>query len=172
MIKVLFVCLGNICRSPTARGVFEARVRAAGLGHAIAADSAGTGDYHLGESPDTRAVRAARARGIEIGHYRARQVTPEDFRRHHLVLAMDRANHRALAHALAHLGPGIDGDAARARLRLFLEFAPGLGESVPDPYYGGPDGFERVLDLCEAASDGLIRHLAADGYPSAGGASG
>ena len=116
MIKVLFVCMGNICRSPTAQGVFEARVRRAGLEGVITADSAGTTGYHVGDSPDTRATRAAKGRGIEIGHYRARKVEPEDFLDYDIVLAMDQANYKALAH--------MAGSTAREKLHMFLEFAP------------------------------------------------
>lgn len=152
MIKVLFVCMGNICRSPTAQGVFEARLRKAGLDREITADSAGTTGYHVGDSPDTRASKAAKSRGIDIGHYRARKVEPEDFLDYDIVLAMDQANYKALAH--------MAGSRAREKLRMFLEFAPDHGENVPDPYYGGADGFENVLDMCEAAADGLIRYLA------------
>jgi len=155
VIRVLFVCMGNICRSPTAQGVFERLVREAGLAGAITADSAGTTGYHAGETPDTRAVRAARGRGVEIGHLCARKVTPEDFLDFDLVLAMDRGNYRTLAH--------MAGSTAREKLRLFLDFAPGADPDapadVPDPYYGDGDGFERVLDLCEAGARGLLRHL-------------
>lgn len=154
MIRVLFVCMGNICRSPTAQGVFEARVKQAGLDGVIAADSAGTTGYHVGDSPDTRATRAAKGRGIDIGHYRARKVEPEDFFDYDIVLAMDQANYKALAH--------MAGTSAREKLHMFLEFAPdAYGENVPDPYYGGANGFEDVLDMCEAAADGLLRHLVA-----------
>ncbi len=151
MIRVLFVCLGNICRSPTAQGVFEALVRDAGLDHVIAADSAGTTDYHIGDSPDTRSQRAARGRGIDISPQRARQAHAGDFEDFTLVLAMDRANYRNLV--------PLAGAAGRDRLRLFLDFAPQFGEDVPDPYYGGTDGFERVLDICAAAGRGLLNHL-------------
>jgi protein-tyrosine phosphatase len=152
MIKVLFVCMGNICRSPTAQGVFESLVRAEGLDHAIAADSAATHAYHVGKPPDGRAAAAASRRGIDISGYRARQAASEDFRDFDLILAMDRDNRDILA----RLAPE-DRD---GRLRLFLEYAPGLGlQDVPDPYYGGEDGFEHVLDLAEAASRGLLDEL-------------
>jgi len=151
VIRVLFVCMGNICRSPTAQGVFEALVRNARLDHAIACDSAGTSHYHIGDNPDPRACRAAARRGIDIGHLRARRARAEDFAEFDLVLAMDRANYRNLA--------PLAGEGSADRLRLFLEFAPGHGENVPDPYYGGDGGFERVLDLCEAAGHGLLDHL-------------
>jgi protein-tyrosine phosphatase len=151
VIRVLFVCMGNICRSPTAQGVFAALVRDAGLDHAISCDSAGTSQFHVGDSPDPRACRAAASRGVEIGHLRARKARAEDFAEFDIVLAMDRANYRNLAPLAG--GNGAD------RLHLFLEFAPGHGENVPDPYYGGGDGFERALDLCEAAGRGLLGHL-------------
>lgn len=153
MIRVLFVCMGNICRSPTAQGVFERLVAEAGLAHVIAVDSAGTADYHVGESPDSRSTRAARSRGIDIGHQRARKARPEDFLDFDIVIAMDRANLRNLVH--------MAGSRGREKLRLFLEFAPLAGEDVPDPYYGDADGFERVLDLCDAAGRGLLAHLIA-----------
>lgn len=157
MIKVLFVCMGNICRSPTAQGVFERLVREAGLAHAIAADSAGTTGYHVSDPPDARAVRAAKARDVDIGHLRARKVTPGDFAEFDLVLAMDRGNYRTLSH--------MGGPRALEKLTMFLAFAPGAdpgaAPDVPDPYYGDGDGFERVLDLCEAAAQGLLSHLAA-----------
>jgi protein-tyrosine phosphatase len=152
MIKVLFVCMGNICRSPTAQGVFEALVRAEGLDHAIEADSAGTHAYHVGKPPDDRSAAAAARRGIDISRYRARQAGVEDFHAFDLILAMDRDNHSILA----RLAPmGRDGT-----LRLFLEFAPELEiRDVPDPYYGGEDGFEHVLDLAQAASRGLLDEI-------------
>ena len=152
MIRVLFVCLGNICRSPTAEGVFRARVARDGLAHAIATDSAGTHDYHIGDPPDRRARAAAQRRGVDISDLRGRQVAREDFERFDYVLAMDRSNLRNLA----RLCP----KGAESRLKLLLEFAPDAGlDEVPDPYYGGPDGFEQVLDLAEAAADGLLAHI-------------
>jgi len=152
MIRVLFVCLGNICRSPTAEGVFRARVAHAGLAHAIATDSAGTHGYHIGEPPDPRARAAAKRRGVDISDLRGRQVAREDFERFEYVLAMDRSNLRNLARLCPR--------GAESRLRLFLEFAPeGTPDEVPDPYYGGADGFEYVLDLAEAAADGLLAHI-------------
>ena len=152
MIRVLFVCLGNICRSPTAEGVFRARVAREGLAHAIATDSAGTHDYHIGDPPDSRAKAAAKRRGVDISDLRGRQVTREDFVRFDYVLAMDRSNLRHLA----RLCP----KGMESRLRLLLEFTSGLDfDEVPDPYYGGQDGFERVLDLAEAAAEGLLAHI-------------
>ncbi|MEM0955808.1 MAG: low molecular weight protein-tyrosine-phosphatase [Pseudomonadota bacterium] len=148
-VRVLFVCLGNICRSPTAQGVFEARVIDAGWQDRIHIDSAGTGAWHEGEPPDARATAAARQRGYDLSPQRARQITAGDFARFDYVLAMDEdnlANLRAIAPANypGHLG-------------LFLDFdsASPVCE-VPDPYYGGDAGFERVLDLIEGASAGLL----------------
>lgn len=152
--RVLFVCMGNICRSPMAQGVFAERVKAAGLDHAIAVDSAGTHAYHVGEPPDGRARRAARARDVDVSDQRARRVEIEDFGAFDYIVAMDRDNMDRL---LADCPPEFE-----SRLRLFLDFAPGCGESeVPDPYYGGDDGFERVLDLVENASDGLLETIRA-----------
>lgn len=150
-INVLFVCTGNICRSPTAEGVFKHCVEKAGLVARITSDSAGTHDYHVGEAPDPRAQAAARRRGYELGELRARRVHREDFERFDYVLAMDEANLRQLERLCprehAH------------KLKLFLDFADGAPREVPDPYYGGADGFERVLDLVEKAAQGLLRHL-------------
>jgi len=152
MPRVLFVCMGNICRSPTAEGVFRQLVREAGLADRIEIDSAGTHGYHVGEPPDRRSQLAARRRGIELSDLRARQVVVEDFERFDWVLAMDKANLRLLR----AMCPPERAD----RLRLLLSFAPEVGEAeVPDPYYGGDHGFERVLDLVEAGGRGLLAHL-------------
>lgn len=149
-MKLLFVCLGNICRSPTAEGVVRAIAAREQPALALEVDSAGTADYHVGEPPDPRSIAAARRRGYDISGLRARRVTAADFSRFDFVLAMDRAN----LGELERLGAG-----GRARLGLFMEFTPGLGEEVPDPYYGGAADFERVLDLCEAGARALLRHL-------------
>ncbi len=160
MIRILFVCMGNICRSPSAQGVFERLVADAGLSHAIAADSAGTTDYHVGDGPDIRAVRAALKRGVDIAHQRARKAQPEDFLDFDLIVAMDRGNLRNLAH--------MAGTRGRDKLRLMLDFAPHLGEDVPDPYYGGAEGFEHVLDLLEESGRALLADLIErHGFPSA-----
>ncbi len=152
MPGVLFVCLGNICRSPTAEGVLRAIAAREFPKMKLDIDSAGTAGYHVGEPPDRRTVGAARRRGYDLGGLRARQVRPDDFSRFDYVLAMDRAN---LAE-LQHLRP----EDATARLGLFLEFAPEANEpEVPDPYYGGVEDFERVLDLCERAARGLLARL-------------
>jgi protein-tyrosine phosphatase len=147
--RVLFVCSGNICRSPTAEAVFRAIVSREGLAHAIEADSAGIGDWHVGEPPDARARAAAAKRGFDLDGLVARQVREDDFATFDLILAMDRSHHDALA----RLKP----DNAPAQLCLFLEYAPALGRlDVPDPYYGARDGFDRVLDMIEEGAAGLL----------------
>jgi protein-tyrosine phosphatase len=154
MVKVLFVCMGNICRSPTAQGVFETLVQRENLAQHIKIDSAGTHAYHVGDPPDPRAIEAAKRRGVDLTTQRARKVKPEDLLEFDYVLAMDSSNYEAL-HEICHP------DYAD-RLRLFLDFAPHLGmEDVPDPYYGGSQGFERVLDLIEAAAEGLLAEMRA-----------
>ena len=151
---VLFVCLGNICRSPTAEGVFRVAVERAGLAQRIRADSAGLGDWHVGSPPDRRAIQAARRRGYDLTSLRGRQVEVADFRRFGWILAMDETNMRALSDMQP---PDFGG-----HLGLLLDFAPELGlREVPDPYYGGPDGFDRVLDLIEASTAGLLAQLQA-----------
>ncbi len=150
--SVLFVCMGNICRSPTAEGVFRAAVDQTKLGSTLHIDSAGTGDWHVGSPPDRRAIEAARRRGYNLAAMRARQVEVADFARFGWVFAMDRVNLRELE--------ALRPRAYSGHLGLFLDLAPGLGvREVPDPYYGGPDGFERVLDLVEAASAALVERL-------------
>jgi protein-tyrosine phosphatase len=151
-VKILFVCLGNICRSPTAEGVFRAVSARDAPDLGVEVDSAGTAGYHIGDPPDPRTRQAASRRGYDLSALRARVVEPRDFEEFDLILAMDRENLKALHHlAPAH---------ARDRVRLFLEFAPGATVTdVPDPYYGGPNGFEAVLDLVEQASQGLLQHL-------------
>lgn len=150
--RVLFVCMGNICRSPTAEGVFRRVAADLAPELKVEIDSAGTHAYHLGQPPDPRARRAAERRGFDLSGQRARQVKVEDFTYYELVLAMDRQNHEALR----ELAP----PEWHERIRLFLEFAPELGRAdVPDPYYGGVTGFEQVLDLVEHASRGLVEHL-------------
>lgn len=150
-VKVLFVCLGNICRSPTAHGVFQQQVIEAGLGDIIQVESCGTGNWHSGESPDRRAAAAALKRGYDLSSLRARQVQREDFDRFHYILAMDRQN---LAE-LEQMCPG----AYSGELTLFLDYGNSAINEVPDPYYGEGDGFERVLDLVEEASQQLLQHI-------------
>jgi protein-tyrosine phosphatase len=151
-MKVLFVCLGNICRSPTAEGVLRTIAAREFPALKLEVDSAGTAHYHVGEPPDRRTVAAARRRGYDLASLRARQIQPDDFHRFDFVLAMDRANLSELeSRRLA---------GARAEVALFMNFAAGGEfEEVPDPYYGGTEDFERVLDLCEAAARGLLTRL-------------
>jgi low molecular weight protein-tyrosine phosphatase len=150
-VSVLFVCMGNICRSPTAEGAFRHVVDKAGLADKFVIDSAGTHAYHVGEPADRRARAAAERRGISLDGIAARRVVNKDFEQFDYVIAMDRLNHITLV------------DKAEAehhdKIRLFLEFAPGTEDEVPDPYYGGSAGFERVLDLVEEASQGLLETL-------------
>ncbi len=151
-IGVLFVCMGNICRSPTAEGVFRKRLETAGLGDTIESDSAGTHSYHIGAPPDRRAQAAAARRGIDISDLRARRVNEEDFARFELVVAMDRDN---LMELEALCPPEL-----RERLVLMMDYAANRHETeVPDPYYGGSNGFEQVLDLLEDAVDGLLQQI-------------
>jgi protein-tyrosine phosphatase len=140
------VCLGNICRSPTAEAVLRAKLHGAGLGDRVEVDSAGTGDWHIGSPPDARSQRHAARRGYDLSALRARQVSEDDFHRFDLILAMDHDN-------LADLQRLAPDSPARAELRLFAEV------EVPDPYSGGPDGFERVLDLVEARSQAWVENL-------------
>ena len=149
---VLFVCMGNICRSPTAEGVFRHLLEQQGMTEQVLTDSAGTHDYHIGAPPDLRAQAAAARRGYDLSMLRARQVTPADFERFDYVLAMDEAN-------LGELLP-LCPDASRDRLRLLLEFAEEVERrDVPDPYYGGEQGFEDVVDLVENGARGLLAHI-------------
>ena len=151
-VKVLFVCMGNICRSPTAEAVFRHYVENAGLSENILIDSAGTHDYHIGEPPDLRTQRTAMQRGYDMSELRGRQVEAGDFHRFDYVLAMDRAN----LSNLQRIAPS-DGD---TQADLFLKYARHHGErEVPDPYYGGADGFERVLDMVEDAAQGLLEKI-------------
>jgi len=150
--SVVFVCTGNICRSPTAEGVFRKLAADAGLAERILVDSAGTHGYHVGEPPDPRTREAAARRGYDLSPLRARKFERRDFERFDLVLAMDRDNQAILAR-LAQPSRG-------HKLRMMMEFARNFGEiEVPDPYYGGPLGFERVLDMLEDASRGLLEML-------------
>ena len=148
-IRVLMVCLGNICRSPTAEAMLRSKVHAAGLGDRIEVDSAGTADYHVDSPPDRRAVAHGEKRGLKMRHLRGRQVSREDFERFDFILAMDEDN---LADLQRLRPPG-----SRAKVALLMSYAPRAGSRVvPDPYYGAADGFEAVLDLVEAAADGFI----------------
>jgi len=147
--RILFVCLGNICRSPAAEGVLRARSKARGLDLVI--DSAGTGGWHAGDPPDERMIRAAAGRGYDISRQRARQVELADFYSFDFLLAMDLRNQSDL---LAMAPPNREGD-----IRLFLDFAQTKERETPDPYYGGASGFEHVLDLIEKGADGFLDYL-------------
>ncbi len=152
MVKVLFVCMGNICRSPTAHGVFEHAVKQSGLSQQIAVESAGTHAYHVGEAPDPRSQKAAQKRGYDLSSQSSQKINKKDFLHYDIILAMDRDNYRNLL----TLCPECHTD----KLRLFMEFAPHMGiDEVPDPYYGGVNGFEKVLDMVEEASEGLFEYL-------------
>ncbi len=151
MTAVLFVCLGNICRSPLADGVFRQHVQAARLTDRFEIDSAGCGGWHTGELPDKRSIAVAQAHGIDISDQRARQIHIDDFDRFDLILGLDRDNVRHLT-AMQPAG-------SRAKVALYLEDALGMAKNVPDPYYGGTADFEAVYRLCEKASAGLLKSL-------------
>jgi protein-tyrosine phosphatase len=159
--RILFVCLGNICRSPIAEGVFRRLAEAEGLGDRFEIDSAGLGDWHVGQAPDGRAQMAARRRGVEISGQSARQVEQGDFDRFDLLLVMDRSNFNELKRR-APAG-------TEAKIRYFLDFAEtASSKDVPDPFFGGPEGFEHVLDLIEAAARGLLASLADESVDAGG----
>jgi protein-tyrosine phosphatase len=148
--RILFFCMGNICRSPTAEGIMRAKLKAAGMD--VEVDSAGTHGYHIGAPPDERSQEHALKRGYDLSSLRARKLVAADFERFDLVLAMDADN---IANAERLCPP-----AQRHRLQLLMDYAPHTGRRhVPDPYYGGEAGFEEVLDLVEAACDGLVASL-------------
>lgn len=160
MIKILFVCLGNICRSPTAHGVFEGKLaerfdsalfEGKSKGDVLSVDSAGTAAWHIGKAPDKRSQLAAKQRGYDLSQLRARQVAETDFLDFDFILAMDKANLKNLQDQCPR--------EYQHKLALFLDYAEGSELEVPDPYYGGESGFSEVLDLIESASDGLINHL-------------
>ena len=151
-MRILFVCLGNICRSPMAEGLFRRELERRGIDHLVEVDSAGTGNWHVGEPPDPRARRAIARRGVDISHLRGRQVRPRDLDDFDLILTMDAENFSDLL-ALAD-------KRQMEHIRLFLDFAPQAGvREVPDPYFGEEDGFELVLDLLQAAAEGLADHV-------------
>ena len=151
-LSVLFVCMGNICRSPTAEGVFVRKVRDAGLSGRIHIDSAGTHAYHIGNPPDPRTQQAALRRGYDLSPLRARKVAAQDLERFDYVLAMDADNLSILER--------LKSAQSQSRIALFMDFAPTHEiREVPDPYYGGESGFERVLDMVEEASEGLLRTI-------------
>ncbi len=151
-VKVLFVCMGNICRSPTAHGLFEALVERRGLADVIEVDSAGTHAYHLGKPPDPRSQHTAQRRGLDISRQRARRAVPDDFVEFDYLLAMDQENY----HALCAICP----EGMEHKLQLLMDYAPHLKmREVPDPYCGGPQGFEKVFDMVEAAVEGLLEEI-------------
>lgn len=153
-VKVLFVCMGNICRSPTAQGVFRKLVDEAGLAEVIEIDSAGTHAYHLGEPPDPRARETALRRGVDLADLRARRAVTEDFELYDYVLAMDQDNYHALS-AICPPGRGLE-----RRLALLMDYAPQARmREVPDPYYGASGGFESVIDMVEEAAAGLLEEI-------------
>lgn len=149
MTKVLFVCMGNICRSPSAEGVFRRLINDSGLSNVVGTDSAGTHNFHVGESPDARAVAAARKRGYDISERVARQISPEDFREFDMILVMDWENLSALQQQCPK--------PHQHKLMLLMRFANEFEEAtVPDPYYGGPEGFSKVLDYLEDSCQGVL----------------
>jgi protein-tyrosine phosphatase len=153
-VSVLFVCLGNICRSPTAHGVFQGMVDNSGFAETIAVDSAGTGDWHIGHAPDQRTAQVAATKGYDLSQLRARLVTGDDFEQFDYIIAMDRSNLNDLKAMQPANYNGF--------LGLFLDFTEQQAYSeVPDPYYGGEDGFELVFNLVEEASHGLLQHIQA-----------
>ena len=151
-VKVLFVCMGNICRSPTAHGVFEQLIKDEKLTERLEIDSAGTHAYHVGEPPDRRAQETAQKRGIDLSYIKARKIQESDFEYYDYVLAMDKDNYDILDQACP-----VD---YKSKLSLFLDFAPEHAfDEVPDPYYGGIRGFENVFDMVDAASKGLLKDI-------------
>lgn len=151
-VKILFVCMGNICRSPTAHGVFEVMVEKEGLAELVLVDSAGTHAYHVGKPPDHRSQQEAMFHGVDLSYQRARQVEERDFYQFDYILAMDLDNYKNLA--------AICPDGREDRMHLFMDFASELGrEEVPDPYYGGKDGFRLVFDMVEAAAAGVLESV-------------
>lgn len=150
-MRVLFVCLGNICRSPTAEGVLRHKLQLAGLASQVDVASAGTGNWHVGQPPDKRTQRAAKLRGYDLSAQRAQQVSAADFSRYELIFAMDNSNLRDLK--------ALQPVSGKAELDLFLRRYDGVKHEVPDPYYDGEQGFEEVLDLIERACDLLVIEL-------------
>ncbi len=149
--SVLFVCMGNICRSPTAQGAMEKHIAEADLPFRILVDSAGTHAYHAGEAPDRRAIAAAENVGIDLSHQRARAITPEDFTLFDYIVGMDKDNLFSLSHACPRR--------EHHRLSSLMDYAPGLAKFVPDPYYGGAQGFTKVIELTLKATEGLLNHI-------------
>jgi protein-tyrosine phosphatase len=150
-VGILLVCLGNICRSPTAEGVFRRLAEQSGLLDQLVIDSCGTGSWHIGKQPDARAMAAAARRGVDLSGLRARQFEPSDLDRFEYIVTMDRANLADIRDVWRQNGG--------TEPRLFLDYSGAGADEVPDPYYGGEDGFEQVLDLIEDASEGLLRDI-------------
>ena len=151
-VSVLFVCLGNICRSPTSEGVFRSVAENQNLDFELFVDSAGTAGYHIGHPPDSRAIRAANRRGVDLTNLRARRITYQDYEQFDYIIGMDRWNYDDLN----EMAPSD----YKGRVCLFMEFASGWdNDEIPDPYYGGPNGFEQVLDMVENASAGLLEDI-------------
>ena len=151
-VSVLFVCLGNICRSPTSEGVFRSVAENQNLDFELFVDSAGTAGYHIGHPPDSRAIRAANRRGVDLTNLRARRITHQDYEQFDYIIGMDRWNYDDLK----EMAPSD----YKGRVCLFMEFASGWdNDEIPDPYYGGPNGFEQVLDMVENASAGLLEDI-------------
>nr|WP_256969464.1 low molecular weight protein-tyrosine-phosphatase [Crenothrix polyspora] len=155
--NVLFVCMGNICRSPTAEGVFAKLVKDNRVDNHFVIDSAGTHAYHIGDAPDLRSQKAASDRGVALSHLRARKVNITDFEKFDFILAMDAENHANLM--------ALCPDSHKTKVQYFLDYAPQLKtREVPDPYYGGKYGFEKVLDMIEAAALGFLAHVQKTGH--------
>jgi protein-tyrosine phosphatase len=153
-VGVLFVCTGNICRSPTAQGQFEKLINERRMAHRFHVDSAGIEDYHIGATPDSRSIRAAKTRGLALAHLQARQLSRADYARFDYMLAMDGGH---LRHLRRQMPAGMT---CPPKIALLLDYAAGFGgQDVPDPYYGGPQDFERVLDLVEAGCEGLYKEI-------------
>ncbi len=156
MTRILLICLGNICRSPTAQAVFQQKINNAGLAGRVFLDSAGTASWHVGKAPDSRAIAAGASEGYDLSHLRGRQVQDEDFESFDLLLAMDGSN----LHELQAQCPGEH----QHKVKLFLSFSGVEGVTdVPDPYYGGDEGFQQVIALIERASDNLVARIREDG---------
>lgn len=160
-VRVLMVCLGNICRSPSAHGVFHKHIKNNDLSELVEVDSAGTSNYHIGENPDPRSIQAATRRGYALQELVARQVVVEDYQQFDYILAMDAANLKELRKQAPQQ--------RRAHIGLLLDYSDGGETTVPDPYYSGKDGFELVLDLIEGACDGLLAEIRARHLPANGG---